>query len=318
VAKNSSFYLNVVTPVQVKEVKPSVVHDVSWQFELGMHNFRFFERETLRVLKRKVLRRDVKGGKTPVTKCENRSTGRRGRSSEGGIRPGVNSLPLSVPKRSAAGRRERIKSRVRSVPEKVLNAKNPVKVTDVPSEDTWHHREVNARTGRWIYCTEHYCVGPCKADKTIYGRCPVTKTPLNRCKDQTRIRSKYLKRKKAYVRRGANRGEKRKNWFNDKVMRTIPGKLLKELGKSKVSKTKHNWMTSRIKTPPNVLKRMLEEQGGKPKVPSLKFRREINVLNGMSLLWVVQPDGSQIEKRCISVSTPRSRSHKLCFLKIAL
>jgi len=305
--KNSSFYINACK-VNVKELKPSCVHDVTWQFDLGMHLFRFFERETRRVRRSGMKARDVKAQKAE-TKCEKASAigkdvGRRVVKHEGPL-----TLPFTNSKRSAARRRQRIKSDARLVPEKGTKVlKNPVKVSDVSSEDTWHHREILPRTGKWIYCTEHHCVGPCEADVAVYPRCQFTKTPLNRCRYQTVTRNKYLKNRKTYVRWGANRVERRRNWFGDRILKRLPRKLLASITKSKLSTVMHKWMSSPIKTPPNILKRMIEERVAfKPVLR--KSRHEIDIPRSLPPLFRrgINASGTygNMVVRCIALGAPR-------------
>lgn len=384
-AKNSSFYSASAQSVRVSEVKPSYVHDVSWQFSVGMHWFRFLERETLRVRRGATSRRVVKGGvnSSSVEKCEQisavrggtgsgsaeapkgkvrsagrkpsrkgkdmshnplvevqgypstkknrrgeapkvvnagRPGGKRGRCKSSTEAAELAPLPLSNPKRSAAGRRERIKSRVRSVSEKGkardssihgLKQKNPVRVGNVPSSDTWHHREMNDRTGKWIFCTDHYCVGPCKEDTATYPRCSVTKTPLNRCKSQTTMRQKYLRKKKVYIRKGANRKEKRRNWFNDKIWRpSTSGKLIGGLSKSMLSKEKHLWMQSPQRLPPAHLKSRLEEAALRMKEGLPKSRRVVKLFYGSNLFLGPSTNNSRKMVRAYSLGTPHSRKYK--------
>jgi len=227
-----------------------------------MHLFRQCERETLRARHTSVKRLVVRGSKPVTNNCER--SGRKGRVSRKVERREtgpVVGLPFPNPVRAAARRRARRKKRVRSVGsrEGFQKQESPVKAfVPVPDQTRFYWEYSKYDSERVVYCAMngHGCVSSCKGNAESYPCCKYEHIRLL----QRRSRSKV------YVRRGANRGEKRRNWFADRVVKNIPRWLKSDVDKRTLSRVKNLWMNTHARLPPSAFYSGLAEAVGRKSV----------------------------------------------------
>jgi hypothetical protein len=260
-----------------------LTNDVTWQFSLGMHLFRKALREYSKgvlVSRSKksnssstVLNTDKVKVKSSVKKyvAENqrnlrneRPHGRQG-SRAPPIRNGSGSLlyqssrpveprrllvelPLKHPKRAAVRRRCKRRPMVdlgksRTAPYKALLVENPVKVADAELEDSKPPISLFAR-----HMESYWGLGE---------NWVASISPEDYIRQEKRIKERN---KVPYLRHGANRYEKRRNWFADRVVKDIPESLRRKYGKAKVGGVLHYLMKGRKPFGSEAVVRLLTEE----------------------------------------------------------
>jgi len=239
--KTSSFYISGKNTRQRDtplEAKPSCVHDITWQFSNGMHLFRQFERETLRVLSARQIR---KRGYVPpdlVQVVQSES-----------LRRVLKELPLSMPARRSKARRvaTRFLKSAQREPVRVVKTLNPVKVEHPKkglSYKQWSHSlffwicAKVKRTGpaqvplsKWVSAKVSR-FGKQTGGKFIFDKRTMIDTydaiyspPLTKRKVATEIGLHILSeasKPRSFVRKGSNRKEKRRSWVTERVLKKIP------------------------------------------------------------------------------------------------
>lgn len=253
----------------------------TWQFGLGMHNFRAAERETLRVRKRAssrlVVTHPPKGKVFAICEQFRRKDvvghGRIRNRADASV-PGT-PLPLSSPARRSARRRLREPPKPMVSGRKALNEKNPVKVSDAKrkgltllqssrSTRFWLHvalqrivdknswvcglvgdariRENSWKPGQLSWVTRSsYRVNAAMEASGLICNRSFFRE-LGVTFSLSDYSTQFKPRPISYVRHGSNRKQKRRNWVTDRVVKKLPQWVSRTVSKAKLGLYKHRAM----------------------------------------------------------------------------